>query len=74
MTVLQALILGMLQGITEFFPVSSSGHLVLGQLFFNVHEDILIFDICVHFGTLLAVLLVFRHSIARLITGIIRGL
>lgn len=74
MTVLQAIILGVVQGLTEFFPVSSSGHLVLGQLFFDIHEDVLLFDICVHLGTLFAVLLVFRNSVARLTGALFGGL
>ena len=67
MTYLQAVILGILQGITEFFPVSSSGHLVLAQKFFGIEENVLTFDIYVHFGTLLAVLAVFRKLIINLI-------
>ena len=67
MTYLQAIILGILQGVTEFFPVSSSGHLVLAQKFFGIEENIFTFDIYVHFGTLLAVLTVFRKLIINLV-------
>ena len=76
MTYFQAVVLGILQGITEFFPISSSGHLVLAQKFFGIHENPLIFtfDIYVHFGTLLAVLTVFRSSIITLIKGCYEGL
>lgn len=69
MNYMHALILGILQGLTEFLPVSSSGHLVLAQQFFGLRENMLNFDIFVHFGTLLAVLVVFRNSILSLITG-----
>jgi undecaprenyl-diphosphatase len=74
MTILQAIILGILQGLTEFFPVSSSGHLVLAQLFFDVHEDVLIFDIALHLGSLVAVVIVFRATILRLIRACLAGL
>ena len=58
--------LGLVQGFTEFLPVSSSGHLVLMQTFFGLEGDLLSFDIFVHFGTLLSVLVVFRRRIASL--------
>ncbi|MFC1692790.1 undecaprenyl-diphosphate phosphatase [Candidatus Latescibacterota bacterium] len=69
MTYAHALILGIIQGLTEFIPVSSSGHLVLAQQFFGLKENMLYFDIFVHAGTLPAVIIVFRKSIAKLITG-----
>lgn len=53
MTFLQALLLGALQGLTEFLPVSSSGHLVLLQSFFGLRESTLLFDLLVHVATLL---------------------
>jgi len=68
-TYAQAVILGIVQGLSEFLPVSSSGHLVLVQHFFGFTESLIDFDIFVHFGTLLAVVVVFRASILRLITG-----
>ena len=61
-----ALLFGVVQGLTEFLPVSSSGHLVLTQHFFGMKEGMLTFDIFLHFGTLVAVLLVFRKSIVKL--------
>ncbi|MBN1291647.1 MAG: prolyl oligopeptidase family serine peptidase [Candidatus Latescibacteria bacterium] len=67
MTYTYALILGIVQGLTEFLPVSSSGHLVLLQHILGLTDDMLMFDIFVHFGTLLAVLAVFRKSVFRLI-------
>ncbi len=52
MSLLQALILGLLQGLTEFLPVSSSGHLVLGQSLLAVKDpEMLSFDVYVHLGT-----------------------
>ncbi len=74
MTFFQAVILGVLQGITEFFPVSSSGHLVLAQHFFGVDGDVLVFDIAVHFATLLAVVVVFRKQLLTIIGECVHGL
>jgi undecaprenyl-diphosphatase len=59
MTVLQALLLGIVQGITEFLPISSSGHLVLGEALLGVHTHGIAFEVFVHFGTFLAVLTIF---------------
>ncbi|MCJ7663089.1 MAG: undecaprenyl-diphosphate phosphatase [Desulfobacterales bacterium] len=59
MSVLQALLLGIVQGITEFLPISSSGHLVLGKALLNVHAQGIAFEVFVHFGTFLAVLTIF---------------
>lgn len=67
MTTFQAVILGLLQGLTEFLPVSSSGHLVLMQSLFGITEGGMTFDILAHFGTLVAVFIVYRRDIANLI-------
>jgi undecaprenyl-diphosphatase len=64
MNVLEALCLGALQGITEFLPISSSGHLVLAQHLLGFQESQLFFDIAVHVGTLMAVFLVFWRDLA----------
>jgi len=71
---LAALILGTVQGLTEFLPVSSSGHLVLLQGFFGERwlGDIL-FDVSVHLGTTLAVLIFFHKEVYGLIRGIMPG-
>jgi undecaprenyl-diphosphatase len=55
MEAFHALLLGVIQGITEFLPISSSGHLVLVPWFFNWKDQGLAFDVALHFGTLLAV-------------------
>jgi len=68
MTILESLIAGLVQGITEFLPVSSSGHLVLVHSFFGMEEPEVFFDICLHFATLGAVLVFFRKDIAALFT------
>ena len=63
MNILQALFLGVLQGITEFLPVSSSGHLALAQYLFGFREPQLFFDVAVHVATLMAVFVVFRADL-----------
>lgn len=67
MTLIQAILLGIIQGITEFLPISSSGHLVLFQKIFGVTEPTLTFDIVVHLGTLVAVFAVFWKDIVSLL-------
>ncbi len=59
----KAIILGIIQGLTEFLPVSSSGHLALTQYFFGIEEPQLFFDVMLHVGTLGAVIVVFRRDI-----------
>ncbi|RKY42665.1 MAG: hypothetical protein DRP85_02005 [Candidatus Makaraimicrobium thalassicum] len=67
MTVTEALISGVVQGVTEFLPVSSSGHLVLVHELFGFAESSLFFDICLHAATLGAVILYFGRDIRSLI-------
>lgn len=67
MTPVDALILGLVQGLTEFLPVSSSAHLVMGQEILGANEPGVAFDVLVHGGTLLAVLVYFRRRIAQLV-------
>lgn len=70
MNIWEAITLGVVQGLTEFLPVSSSGHLVLiGQLI-GLKEPDLLFDVMVHFGTLLAVVVVFAPEIAQVLSGL----
>ena len=64
MTWFQALILGVVQGLCEFLPISSSGHLVLLQKVFNINEGALSFDIIVHLATLIALCAVMRKRLA----------
>ncbi len=66
MTILEAIVLGVLQGITEFLPVSSSGHLVLMQHFLGIKESQVFFDVMLHFGTLGAVIIVYYQLIGSL--------
>jgi undecaprenyl-diphosphatase len=73
MTILQAIILGIVQGLTEFLPISSSGHLLLVPWLFNWHfllenPDLnKTFDVALHLGTFVAVVLYFRREIVRLV-------
>ena len=67
MGIFEALILGALQGITEFLPVSSSGHLVLLQRILGIREPALLFDTLVHGGTLAAVFVVLRRDIWQIL-------
>lgn len=74
MTLFEAIMLGALQGITEFLPVSSSGHLVLLQKIFHIEEPTLLFDIMVHVGTLVAVFAVLWRDIEKLLRRPFQGL
>ncbi|MBO7711070.1 MAG: undecaprenyl-diphosphate phosphatase [Lachnospiraceae bacterium] len=68
MTLLQSVFLGIIQGLTEFLPVSSSGHLAIVQNLFHVDTgDSVLFDILLHLGTLAVVFIVFRRDILMLI-------
>jgi undecaprenyl-diphosphatase len=77
MTILQAIILGIIQGLTEFLPVSSSAHLVLVPYLLNWQIDPQInfaFDVLVQLGTLLAVIVYFRKDLIQVIAGFVRAL
>lgn len=65
---LNAALLGLLQGLTEFLPVSSSGHLVIMQNILGISEPLISFDLFLHLGTLIAVFIVFAKDIWYLIT------
>lgn len=70
MSVIAALILGIVQGLTEFLPVSSSGHLVLFQKILGVEGDMLFFDTLLHVGTLVAVVVVLWSEILAIMKNI----
>ena len=65
MTFMQILLLAMLQGLTEFLPVSSSAHLILLPIIANWQDQGLAFDVAVHVGTLSAVVFYFRHTLRK---------
>ena len=74
MSIFEAIIQGIVQGATEFLPVSSSGHLSLAQHIMGVKVDSLLFDILLHLGTLIAVCAVYYKLIWRLIKRLFRSL
>ena len=71
MSIFEAIIQGIVQGATEFLPVSSSGHLSLAQHIMGVKVDSLLFDILLHLGTLIAVCAVYYKLIWRLVKAFI---
>ena len=72
MNEIQALILGILQGLTEFLPVSSSGHLEIGHAVLGIEtESNLLFAVVVHVATVLSTLVVFRNDILKLLTDLL---
>jgi undecaprenyl-diphosphatase len=73
MTPLQALVLSVVQGVTEFLPISSSGHLILVPYFLKWPDQGLAFDIATHVGTLLAILVYFRWDVRDLVLGFVTG-
>ncbi len=75
MSFLMAALLGLFQGIAEFLPISSSGHLALLQNFFTMEqEQDLLFNVLLHFATLLTVLLVYRKDVWEMILEFFRGI
>lgn len=66
MTIFEAIILGLTQGLTEFLPISSSGHLVVLQDLMGVVDPSIFFEVWLHFATLLAILVFFRQRLLRL--------
>lgn len=70
---LQDIVLGIVQGLTEFLPISSSGHLVVVPALFDWDQPSLTFDLVLHIGTLLAVVTVFRRDLWALAVGVVGG-
>ena len=72
LTYLQALILGIVQGLGEFLPISSSGHLAVIQYFFGIEgESVLLFAVMLHLGTLISVFIIYWHDIVKLVKELI---
>ena len=65
-----AALLGALQGVTEFLPVSSSGHLAVFQRFFGLGEVDMFFDVLLHFATLIAIIVFYRYEILDMLREI----
>ena len=75
MEVVKAIILGIIQGLTEFLPVSSSGHIELGKVILDADflaEENLLFTVLVHFATVLSTIVIFRKDILELIQGLLK--
>ena len=72
MEIINAIILGIIQGLTEFLPISSSAHLILFSSFFNSNIQSLNFDVSVHLGTLFAALVYFKEEILKIINSLSR--
>jgi len=70
MTIIEATLLGIIQGLTEFLPISSSGHLVIGQKLLGITVAGNVFEVILHLGTLVSVLIVFWEDIWQLITSL----
>lgn len=73
MTIIQSVVLGILQGVGEFLPISSSGHLILVPFLLGWDESSMAFDIALHFGTLLAVLVIYFGEWWKLFVGAIKN-
>ena len=71
MTLWEAIVLGVVQGATEFLPVSSSGHLVMAQEVLDVHLAGVLFEVTVHVATLASIALVYRERLAGLVRGVL---
>ena len=70
---LQAFILGIMQGLTEFLPISSSGHLVLAQHILGVETPGILLEVVLHMGTLVAILIYFYDDIKQLLQSVIKA-
>ena len=72
MSLLQSILMGLIQGLTEFLPVSSSGHLAIFQIIFGMNTDSgLLFETLLHLGTLVAVCVVFKSDILKLLDAVV---
>jgi len=70
---IEAALLGLVQGLTEFLPVSSSGHLVIAQRLLGISETGIAFEIVVHLATLVSVLIFYRERVSELVRGVLGG-
>lgn len=73
MTLIQVVVLALIQGLTEFLPISSSAHLILGGRAVGWPEQGLVFDVATHLGTVLAAVVYFRHDIVRMTAACLRA-
>ncbi|MGH7476148.1 MAG: undecaprenyl-diphosphate phosphatase [Longimicrobiales bacterium] len=73
MSAFEAVLLGLVQGLTEFLPVSSSGHLVMSQEVLGIDSPGVFLEVALHLATLLSVVLVYRRTLLRLLVGTLQG-
>lgn len=73
MTLWESIFLGVIQGATEFLPVSSSGHLVIAQVLLGIRDSGVVFEVAVHLATLVSILLVYRTRVGSLLKGAVTG-
>ena len=71
MRIIDAILLGIIQGVTEFLPISSSGHLVIGNYFLGIENNNILFEVFVHLGTLFAIFYFYKKDIHQILKGII---
>ena len=67
MSLLEAILMGIIQGVTDFLPVSSSGHLALFKILFDVEDVGLLFDVILHLGTMIAIFAVYYKDLWKMI-------
>ncbi len=73
MDILQAIILGIIEGLTEFLPVSSTGHLIIAEKYLNFEDTVKIFTVVIQLGAILAVIWYYRTDLANKIKGLFNG-
>jgi len=73
MSIFEIILLGLLQGLTEFIPISSSGHLIIAHELFGTVQNSLVFDVALHVGTLFALAVFFRRDILNLLTNVFKA-
>lgn len=73
MSIFEIIVLGLLQGLTEFIPISSSGHLIIAHELFGTAQNSLVFDVALHVGTLLALVVFFKRDILNLLTNVFKA-
>ena len=74
MTFIESIIVGIVQGLTEFLPISSSGHIVITQNLFGLSSDNIAFEVFVHFGTLLSIVAIYYRDLGKMIVSFLGGL
>jgi len=73
MNIFESIILGIIQGFTEFLPISSSGHLVLSQYFLGINSDGILLEVVLHLGTLFAILIYYKDELKEIVLQSIQG-